>query len=168
MLRSCPILVRRTPRSTFALAGAAGIALAALMGLGPVQAQSSGCQELGAHLTERKSLVDAIQKLSSGKDKKMDPKAACAAFGKLVANGTTTLKWAETNKDWCQVPDQFIEGIKADHEKVSKIRSQACSVAAKVIEMEKKAASGQGAGGPAGLLGGEGLEGSFKIPKGAL
>jgi hypothetical protein len=32
--------------------------------------------------------------------------------------------------------------------------------------MEKKAAAG--AGGPAGLLGGGGLEGSFKIPQGAL
>ena len=97
----------------------------------------------------------------------MDPKAACAAFGKLVANGTTTLKWAEANKDWCQIPEQFIEGIKTDHEKVTKIKGQACTVAAKVIEMEKKAASGQ-SGGPASLLGGGGLEGTFKMPQGAL
>ncbi len=129
----------------------------------PAQAQSATCVELQTHLTERKSLVQAIQNLG-GKDKKMDPKAACAAFGKLVTNGNTTLKWAELNKDWCQVPEQFIEGIKTDHEKVVKIRGQACGVAAKQAELEKKARSGQGGG----LLGGGGLEGTYKIPQGAL
>jgi hypothetical protein len=166
MLRSCLTLAQPMPRWPLALAGAA--ALAWSMVPAPAQAQGSGCQELGTHLTERKSLVEAIQKLGGGKDKKMDPKAACAAFGKLVANGNTTLKWADANKDWCQVPDQFIQGIKNDHDKVSKIRGQACTVAAKQAEMEKKAASGQGPGGPGGLLGGGGLEGSFKMPQGAL
>ena len=169
MLRSRLTSGRFMPRSRVALAGLAGVAVsaAAIGPVAPAQAQSSTCQQLGAHLTERKSLVDAVQKLG-GKDKKMDAKAACAAFGKLATNGSTTLKWAEANKDWCQVPDQFIEGIKKDHEKVSKIRGQACSVAAKQAEMEKKAASGEGPGGPGGLLGGGGLEGSFKIPQGAL
>ena len=166
MLRS--ILARPTLRLPQGSAGLAGLALAAaLMGAAaPASAQSTVCQQLGAHLTERKSLVQVVQGMSAN-NKKMDPKAACAAFGKLVTNGNTTLKWAETNKDWCQVPDQFIQGIKEDHDKIVKIRGQACSVAAKQTEMEKKAASGQG-GGPAGLLGGGGLEGTYKIPQGAL
>lgn len=117
-------------------------------------------------LLERKSLIEAVQKLG-GKDKKVDAKAACAAFGKLVANGNTALKSAELNKDWCQVPDQLIQNIKADHEKVSKIRGQACGAAAKQAEMQKKAREGQGPGAE-GLLGGGGLEGSYKIPQGAL
>jgi len=147
-------------------AGLAGLALAGLVGAsGPAQAQSSTCQQLGPQMLERKSLVEAIQKLS-GKNKKMDAKEACAAFGKLAANGTAMLKWTEVNKDWCQVPDHFVEGIKNDHEKVMKIRGQACGVAAKQTELEKKARSGPGA--PGGLLGGEGLEGTYKIPKGAL
>jgi hypothetical protein len=141
------------------IAGAAGLFVSSM----PVAAQSSACQELGPQLAERKSLVEAISKLG-GKNKKMDAKAACAAFGKLVANGNSTLKWAEANKDWCQIPDQFIQGIKTDHEKVTKIRGQACTAAARQAEMEKKAASGQGGG----LMGGGGLEGSFKIPQGAL
>jgi hypothetical protein len=167
MLRSRPMSGRPTPRGRVALTGFAAVILpAALIGApGPAQAQSAACQQLGAYLAERKSLVEVVQNLG-GKNKKMEPKAACAAFSKLVANGTTTLKWAETNKDWCQVPDQFIEGIKTDHEKVSKIRGQACGVAAKQAEMEKKARSGQGSAG--GLLGGGGLEGSYKIPQGAL
>lgn len=159
---SCPARPSPSPR---ALAGFTAVALAAALLPLPAQAQSASCQELGTHLTERKSLVESIQKLGGGKGKPIDAKAACSAFGKLVANGTTTLKWAESNKDWCQIPDQFVEGIKTDHEKVTKIRGQACTAAAKQAEMQKNAAQG---GGPQGLLGGEGLEGSFKIPKGAL
>jgi hypothetical protein len=164
MLRSLPTScpARPSPRS---LAGLAAVAIAAALLPLPAQAQSASCQELGTHLTERKSLVESIQKLGGGKGKPIDAKAACTAFGKLVANGTTTLKWAESNKDWCQIPDQFVEGIKTDHEKVSKIRGQACTAAAKQAEMQKNAAGG---GGPQGLLGGNGLEGSFKIPQGAL
>ena len=166
MLRSCSTLGRPLPRPRLALAGLAGLVLAGLTGA-TAQAQSSSCQELGPHMMERKSLVEAVQKLG-GKNKKMDPKAACAAFGKLVTNGNTMLKWTEANKDWCQVPDQFIEGIKTDHEKVVKIRGQACGAAAKQAELEKKARSGQGGPGAGGLLGGGGLEGSYKIPQGAL
>ena len=166
MLRSRSIPAGLTRRLGAAL-GMAGLAAAMLLPeIVPAQAQSSPCQQVGVQLQERKSLIDAVQKLG-GKDKKMEPKAACAAFGKLVANGTTTLKWAEANKDWCQIPEQFIEGIKTDHEKVVKIRGQACGVAAKQVELEKKARSGQGPGA-GGLLGGGGLEGSYKMPQGAL
>jgi hypothetical protein len=150
----------RPPRVPAGLIGLAAAALAAAAA--PAAAQT--CQEIATHLNERKLIVQSIQNLSDGKNKKMDPKVACTAFGKLAANGTTTLKWAEANKDWCQVPDQFIEGIKADHEKVLKLRGQACGIAAKITEMEKKAKSGEGSG----LLGGGGLEGTFKIPQGAL
>jgi hypothetical protein len=162
MLRSRSIL---RPMRSRSLAGLAGLALAGLIGAAPARAQSSSCQQLGPQMMERKSLVEAIQKLS-GKNKKMDPKEACAAFGKLATNGTAMLKWAEVNKDWCQVPDHFVEGIKNDHEKVTKIRGQACGAAAKQAELEKRARSGQG--GSSGLLGGDGLEGTYKIPKGAL
>ena len=125
-------------------------------------ARASSCTEMQTHLTERRDLVGSIQALTAG-GKKMDAKAACTAFGKLVTNGTTTLKWAEANKDWCQVPDQFVQGLKADHDRVVKMRGRACSFAAKQTEMEKK-----GGGQGSGMLGGSGLEGTYRIPQGAL
>jgi hypothetical protein len=127
------------------------------------QAQASSCQDLQTHLTERRNLVSAVQAMTAG-GKKMDPKAACAAFGKLATNGSATLKWAEANKDWCQVPEHFVEGMKADHERVVKTRAKACEIASKHAEMEKKARNGQAGG----LLGGGGLEGTYKMPQGAL
>jgi hypothetical protein len=144
----------------------AGLVAAALPFILPAlvsPAQASPCMELQTHLLERKNLVSSIQAMTKG-GKKMDPKAACAAFGKLVSNGSTTLKWAETNKDWCQVPDQFVQGLKADHDNVTKMRGRACEIASKQAEMEKKGAAGQGGG----LLGGGGLEGTYRIPQGAL
>jgi hypothetical protein len=101
------------------------------------QVWASPCTDMQTYLLERKSLVSSIQAMTQD-GKKMDPTAACMVFGKLVANGTTTLKWADANKDSCQVPDQFVQGLTADHERVVKMRRQACSYAAKQQEMEKK------------------------------
>jgi hypothetical protein len=144
----------------------AGFVAAALPLILPalVSEARASCTDMQTHLLERKNLVGSIQAMTQG-GKKLDPKAACTVFGKLVANGTATLKWAESNKDWCQVPDNFVEGLKADHERVVKMRGRACMFAAKQAEMEKKGGSG-GQGG--GLLGGGGLEGTYRIPQGAL
>ena len=54
---------------------------------------------------------------NAGKDKKLDPRYACSAFGKLVSNGETGLKWFDANKEWCSVPDQVVENFKKEHER---------------------------------------------------
>ena len=118
------------------------------------------------HIEERKAIVARLQALG-GKKKSLDPKEACALFGKLVANGASTLKWAETNKDWCQVPDSFVEGMKNDHTRATLLKGQACGAAAKQAEMERKARQ-QAQQGGGGLLGDPGLSGEYKIPQGAL
>ena len=132
--------------------------------IGGASAQSSACGELQGHLMQRKSIAE---KLSAGGKKQMDAKVACAGFTQLVVNGNTLLKWSEANKDWCQVPDSFIESMKADHAKAVSIKARACGVAAKQSQMEKQAKSGAGPGG-GGLIGGGGLSGSSAMPQGAL
>lgn len=164
--------VRPAPASSLLRAGlAAGIALPlALAALSaPASAQSSPCLDIQKHIEERKAIVARLQALG-GKNKKVDPKEACAMFGKLVTNGASTLKWAETNKDWCQVPDSFVEGMKNDHNRASQLKSNACGAAAKMAEMERKARqqAQQGGNKSGGLLGGPGLSGEYKIPQGAL
>jgi hypothetical protein len=74
------------------------------------------------------------------------------------------LKWLETNKDWCQVPDQIVETVKLDQSRAGEMRGKACKALAQQEEMKKKAAQGGGSG----LMGGDGLTGSFKIPQGAM
>jgi hypothetical protein len=113
-----------------------------------------------------------VAQLSSLGKTKIDPRAACPLFGKLVSNGTAALKWMEANKDWCSIPEPFVENMKGDHAKAAELRSKACTAAAQVSAMEKKARAAQqdsaGGGGAGGTLGGPGLTGSFKLPQGAL
>jgi hypothetical protein len=140
MLRSC--LTR-----PHLLAFAAGIGAIAAP---PALAQSAACLEVKTFMTERQTLIQQLNK-SAGKDRKLDPRSACGAFGKLLANGETGVKWIEANKD-----------LKQEHEKVKELRGQACQAAAKMLQMEKARQSHQG-----NPFGG-GLTGEYKIPQGAL
>ena len=131
-------------------------------------AQSAECGEIQQTLQARKDLIGKANAASNSK-KKMTPAEACTLFGKLQANGTAGLKWITANKEWCSIPDSFAEGFKADHLKVSGIKTKVCTVAAQASKMEAQArAQAQNGGGGGGLLGGPGLTGSLKMPQGAL
>ena len=149
----------RMPSMLKTIIGLAALVLAA--GEAHAQANSS-CGAIQGQLEQRKAIASSLQ---AGGKKKIDAKTACAGFGRLVANGAGILKWLETNKDWCQVPDSFVEGMKNDHAKAQEIRGKACNVAAKMEQMAKQAKSGGGGGG---LLGGGGLTGPTNLPQGAL
>ena len=151
----------RMPSSrSLTLALLAGGALAVTGG----SASAQVCQEGAKLIQERQSIVQQLNK-AGGKDRKLDPRMACGTFGKLLANGEQSLKWLDTNKDWCQIPDQVVENLKQEHTKVKEIRGQACQAAAKLTQMEKQARQQQQQGG--NPFGG-GLTGQYKIPQGAL
>ncbi|WP_132250029.1 hypothetical protein [Methylobacterium segetis] len=149
---------------------AAGLTGALLIG-GAALAQSADCGAIQQTLKTRQDLVAKANAASQSK-KKMTPQEACALFGKLQSNGAEGVKWIAANKEWCSIPESFAEGFKADHVKVSGIRTKICSVAAQASKMEAQAraqaAAGGGTPGAGGLLGGPGLSGSFKMPQGAL
>lgn len=148
--------------------GAALTGLALLAGSAAVQAQSAACQDIAKNLQERRSIVERLQKL--GKGGKIDPRVACTGFTQLVSNGSAIMKWMEANASWCQVPDSFVENMRADHRKSSDLRAKACKVAQQQAQMERRAREGGGAPGQqgGGLLGGPGLEGTYRLPQGAL
>lgn len=149
-----------------------GMGAPATSALGVPLAQSVGpqagvdCSAIQKTLNERKNLVAKANAASQSKQK-MTPAQACTLFGQLYSNGVTGIKWITTNKEWCSIPDSFSQGFKADNEKVGGIRTKVCSMAAQVTKMEAQARAG-GEGGGGGLLGGPGLQGSFKMPQGAL
>ena len=128
-------------------------------------AQASGCTDIQPMLLQRKSIGERISSATAGGKKQIDPRRACTDFGALVSNGDKLIKWSETNKQWCQIPDQFLQSVKDDHSRAVKIRGQACGAAAKQAQMEKQAREGGGGGG---LLGGGGLTGATRLPQGAL
>ena len=127
-------------------------------------ASAQVCQQGAKLIQERQTIIQQLNK-AGGKDKKLDPRMACGAFGKLVSNGEESLKWLETNKDWCQIPDQVADNLRQEQTKVKEIRAKACQAAAKFEQMEKQARQQQQQGG--NPFGG-GLTGQYKIPQGAL
>ena len=157
----------RTQSRTHGWASSAFIVLAALATVGfslradPAGAQSATCQEFQKTLEERQSIVQRINQMGK---KKVHPRDACALFTQLQANGQKATKWLEVNKDWCQIPQQFVDGFTGDQAQVTKVRGQACSAAAKFAEAEKRAKEGP----KQGLLGGGGLTGEYRVPRGAL
>jgi len=129
----------------------------------PAAAQASGCEKIKTYLDERKSLVTRLNKLG----KRPDAKAACSLFTSLVNNGAETLKWVNTNKDWCQIPDQFVNGFKADNAKATNFKGKACQAAAQQAKMQQQAR--QQPASPFNVPpGGDILTGPMRIPKGAL
>jgi hypothetical protein len=131
---------------------------------GAAFAQSASCTDIQKMLLQRKSIGERITTATKGK-KQIDAGRACTDFGALVANGQSLLKFTDVNKDWCQIPDSFVQGIKEDHGRAVKIRGQACGAAAKQAKADKQAREG---GGTSGLLGGNGLSGASRLPQGAL
>lgn len=147
---------------------AAMLALAIAGFAGPALAQGTGCGDIQQTLAERKSLVTQAS-ATNGKKAKLTAAQACTLFGKLASNGVSGMKWMETNKEWCSIPDSFVEGFKADHARVISLRSKICNAASQQAVMEKRARQqAEAGGGGGGLLGGPGLTGSFKVPQGAL
>jgi len=143
------------------LASGVGFVMAAVAA-GEAQAQAaSGCGDLQGMLAQRQSIAG---RLTANGKKQIDARVACTGFNQLISNGNTLLKWAQANKDWCQIPDSFIQSVKADHGKATAIRGKACSMVAKQAQAEKQAKSGGGSG----LLGGGGLTGPTRLPQGAL
>ncbi|TGE02630.1 hypothetical protein EU555_02380 [Methylobacterium nonmethylotrophicum] len=154
------------------VAALAGSLLGATLLGGAAQAQGADCTTIQKTLTERKDIVAKVNAASQGKKAKITAAAACTLFTRLQANGNEGMKWITANKDWCSIPDSFVEGFKADHTKVTSLRGKVCNAAQQQAAMEKKAramqAQQQQGGGGGGLLGGPGLTGSFRVPQGAL
>lgn len=140
----------------------------------PVQAQASGCDKAQTFGTERQAIIARLNSASKAK-RKMTPSEACGVLGKLVSNGNSFLSWANTNKDWCQIPDQFVDGLKADNENANKIRGQACNAVKQQAVMMQRARAAQARqaqqkqGGAGSFGGADAITGGPRnVPKGAL
>lgn len=139
------------------------LAVCACMVLAPhaARAQANVCQSVGPLLEERRSIVEKLNALGS---ENVDPRPACSALRELESNGQKLVDFLAENQTWCQIPNDFAQNVRQDHERVGGMRADACQVAAQVNQAERaarQAAEQQQFGGP-------GLTGRFPIPQGAL
>lgn len=157
--------------ATLVVVGMAGLHLASVR---PAQAQASGCEKVQTFTTERQSIVARLNATSKSK-RKLSPQEACTTLGKLVSSGNAFVAWANANKDWCQIPDQFIEGLTADNANANKIRGQACNAVKQQAVLQQRARAAQARQaqqnqGAAGAFGGADAVtgGPIRVPPGAL
>ena|ERR1700728_3073951 len=60
-----------------------------------------------------------------------DPKELCTLVSSFSIAEAAALKFLDTNKTWCGVPDQVIASAKATHEKTLKFRDMVCNPTAR-------------------------------------
>ncbi|MGL4729930.1 MAG: hypothetical protein ACRCWO_14365 [Bosea sp. (in: a-proteobacteria)] len=161
-------------RSGIPICGALALGAAlSLLSMGEAQAQVSECQKLQGMLQQRQSLVQRMNAASNAK--RLDARGACSILTQISSNGSQVLKFMDANKDWCQIPDQFVENIRADHGRSNRIRGQACNAASqqtRAIQQQRQAQrqaqqqqqQDRGAFGGADVVTG----GPWRVPQGAL
>lgn len=148
----------------------AGLACAVLMAPGGTEAmaQSAVCQKLEPMLQERQRLMQRVNSLGR---RNVNPQVACNLFGQLAANGQKTIAFVRENKDWCQIPDDFVNNLTGSQGQIAKVRGQACTAARQQAQLMQRAQrqqqqqqEGLGAFGGADTVTG----GAWRIPQGAL
>jgi hypothetical protein len=138
-------------------------------GLAPPPAMSApeaapaptGCEADMMKFQERRnSAISQINAMVKGGKKKLDPVAACPKFRNLAAVENEMKNWMLKNKDWCSIPDEVVDNMKAGFARTPQIANQACNAAAQMRKMQQQ--GGQQA------RGGAGPAPAVKLPSGPL
>jgi len=120
------------------------LALAAMAGTG---ALAQSCQEDFQKLSmKRMGAIQTLNNLGKAGKGKMDPAAACPAAKKLAGIETEMLNYMSKNKEWCNIPDNVVDGFKQARSKTQTFATQACAAAVKMKQMQEQAAQGGGPG----------------------
>lgn len=121
-------------------------------------AQAADCNTDIAGLSQkRQSFIDKLNVLAKAAKGKLDPVASCPQLRGLVKAEGELVKYLEANKNWCNVPDDAVNNLKATNVKSQGLASQACNFAAQAKKQQEQAASGAGA-----------LAAEAKLPTGPL
>jgi hypothetical protein len=108
----------------------------------PSHAQSCGedLQKLAQRRETELAVINNMVKAAHGKQ--LDPTVFCAKSAGLNKAETAMIAYMEKNKDWCQVPDEALAQLKANHAKSLAFSNKACAVAAQIKKMKEQQAAG--------------------------
>jgi hypothetical protein len=102
------------------------------------EARAQTCNEdLGALGKERNTEIEALGAISKSHGNKLDPIAACPHLRKMKDIEAKMAAYLTKNKEWCNIPDQFIDNFKSSSERTGKLADQACALAAKAKQMQQ-------------------------------
>lgn len=119
-------------------------------------AAPASCQTDFQKLSEERQA--AVARINGFNKKRPTAQVACGAFNNLSGVEARFIKWMDENKDWCQIPEEFIGQLKGANGATLKARGQVCTAA-------RREAQGGGGGAPRGAPPpGAGV----RLPSGAL
>ncbi|HTV37110.1 MAG TPA: hypothetical protein VMF12_11835 [Xanthobacteraceae bacterium] len=104
-------------------AGAAGITKASAQAM-QSPSPCDGFIPLRDDAKQKAELIMAAEKRHA------DPKELCTIVSRFYIAEGAALKFLESNKTWCGIPEQAITGAKATHEKTLRFRDMVCNAGA--------------------------------------
>jgi hypothetical protein len=96
----------------------------------PQQQQEPPC--MAEFVKLRDDAGSKARKIEAATKQKQRPSAqvACGLFNSYAAAEIKMIKYAEKNKGWCGIPDDFISQMKQAHARTDETRDRICQVAA--------------------------------------
>jgi hypothetical protein len=108
-------------------------------------ARAQVCNEdLAAFGKQRNAEIEALNAISKAHGNKLDPVAACPHLRKMKDIEGKMSAYLTKNKDWCNIPDDFLSNFQSNTERTGKIAEQACALAAKAKQMQQNGGGGVG------------------------
>lgn len=102
------------------------VALAAAPGAALAQAGGVQCNDFLKLRSDAEQKAGAIR---AATEKKAERKDVCTLVQRFTSAEAAVVKFLETNKTWCGVPEQVVQQAKANHEKTLKFRTAVCTEA---------------------------------------
>ena len=90
----------------------------------------------------RQTQIDALNKMVAAGKGKIDPAASCPKLRSLVTIENEMRSWMIKQKDWCNIPQEAIDGAKAGTGKTSQIADRACEAAQQMQRQQQMPAGG--------------------------
>ncbi|WP_298354063.1 hypothetical protein [Rhodoblastus sp.] len=103
---------------------------------GTARAQSCS-EDMAAFGKSRTTEIEALNAISAAHDKKLDPVAACPHLRKMKDIEAKMAEYMAKNKEWCNIPDDFIAKFKESSVRTAAVAQQACALAAKAKQMQE-------------------------------
>ena len=104
----------------------AAVALAAAPNAALAQAGGVQCNDFLKLRSDAEQKAGAIR---AATEKKAERKDVCALVQRFTSAEAAVVKFLETNKTWCGVPEPVIKQAKSNHEKTLKFRTAVCTEA---------------------------------------
>jgi hypothetical protein len=114
------------------------LGLAGACALAPAARAQSCNEDIAAFGQKRNAAIQKLNAISKAHGGKLDPIAACPALRNLNAVEGQMGAYLTKNKDWCNIPDDFLANFKQGTSRTAGMASQACALAAKVQKMQRE------------------------------